>query len=58
LHDQEVGVVDVELYRLEEILNSLLLRPVAIDEVFGGAAEDNLPCYGYLCVLLKADWRL
>jgi hypothetical protein len=37
LHDEEVGVIDVELNRLKEVLDGLLLRTVAIDEVFTGA---------------------
>jgi hypothetical protein len=39
LHDEEAGVVDVELYGLEEGFDGLLLWLVAVEyfETFGGA---------------------
>ena len=43
LHDQEVGVVDVELYTLKEGLYGLLRRLVAIEEVLGKIGNSNLP---------------
>jgi hypothetical protein len=34
LHDEEVRVVDVELYALEQSLDSVLLGLVSVEEVF------------------------
>ena len=45
LHDQEVGVVDVELYTLKEGLHGLLRGLVAIEEVLGEIRDSNLPHY-------------
>ena len=58
MHDQKVRVVYVELDRLEEILNCLLLRTVAIDEVFACAAEYDLARDGYLTIFFKSNGRL
>jgi hypothetical protein len=58
LHDKEVGVVDVELYGLEEVLNGLLLGAMAVDEVFGGAPEHDLPGYAYCGIFFEPDGRL
>lgn len=56
MHYEEIWIINVKLYRLEQILNRLLLRAVAIDEVFTGATEDDLAGYGYLSVFLEANW--
>ena len=58
MHDQEVGVVYIELNRLEEILDRLLLRTVAIDEVFACAPEYNLARDRYLTIFFEANGRL
>ena len=42
LHNQEVGVVDVELYALEQGLDGMLLRLVAIEEIFRDVRECDL----------------
>lgn len=42
LHNEEVGVVDVETDGLEERLYDLLLRSRTVDEVFAGATHDDL----------------
>ena len=55
MHDQEVGVVYIELNRLEEILDRLLLRAVAIDEVFACAAEYDLPRDRYLAIFFEPN---
>lgn len=57
MHNEEIRVVDVELHRLEKVLDRLLLRSVAIDEVFGSATQDDLPGHGDLRILFKADGR-
>lgn len=43
MHDEEIGIVDVELDGLEKILHCLLLCAVAIDQVFTCASENDLP---------------
>lgn len=43
---------------MEEVLDGLLLRAMAIDEVLAGATEDNLSSDGNLCILFEADGRL
>lgn len=58
MHDQEVGVVYVELNGLEEILDRLLLRTVAIDEVFACAAEYDLARDRYLTIFFEPNGRL
>ena len=58
MHDQEVGIVDVELYGLEEVLNSLLLRTVAIDEVFACASEHDLARDRDLAIFFEANGGL
>jgi hypothetical protein len=58
LHDEEIWVVDVELDRLEEVLNRLLLRAVTVDQVFGSPAEHDLPRDRYLSIFLESDGRL
>ena len=55
MHDEEIGVVDVELDGLEEILHRLLLRTMAIDEIFARAAQDYLAGNGDLGILFEAD---
>ena len=58
MHDQEVRVVYIELDGLEEILDRLLLRTVAIDEVFACAAEYDLARDRYLPIFFKSNGRL
>ncbi len=58
MHDQEVRVVYIELDRLEEILDRLLLRTVAIDEVFACAAEYDLARDRYLTIFFEPNGRL
>jgi hypothetical protein len=58
LHDQKIGIIDVELHGLEEVLDRLLLRAMSIDEVFACAAEHDLSCDRYLTIFLEADGRL
>lgn len=43
---------------MEEVLDGLLLRTMAVDEVLAGAAEDDLARHGNLGILLEADGRL
>jgi hypothetical protein len=57
LHNQEVGVVDVQLDRLEQVLHCLLLRAMAIDQIFGGTAQHNLACHTNCGILLEPDRR-
>jgi len=54
LHDEKVGVVDVELDRVEKVLDLAGLGSVAIDQVLGLSANQNLPGDGNLAVLLVA----
>ncbi len=42
LHDEEGGVVHVQLNRTEEILNTLVVHVQAVDEVTVLAANDDL----------------
>lgn len=42
LHDEEVGVVDVELHGLEEVLDILEGRLVAIEKILGHIANSDL----------------
>jgi hypothetical protein len=58
LHNKKIGIVDVELYGLEEVLNCLLLRSVPIDEIFAGSSEHNLPRHTDLCIFLESNGRL
>lgn len=55
MHDEEVGILDIELYRLKEALNRSLLSSVSIDQILGGSAEYNLPGDGDLGVFFEAD---
>jgi hypothetical protein len=55
LHDKEIRVVYVKLHRLEEVLHSVLLRAMAIDHVFAGSVQHNLPRHRDGCVILEAD---
>ena len=58
MHDEEIGIIDVQLDRLEEVLNRLLLGAVAIDEVLAGSSQNNLSCDGDLGILFEANGRL
>ena len=42
LHDEEIGVVDVQLHALEERLNGLLRRLMPVEEVLGDIGDGNL----------------
>jgi hypothetical protein len=42
LHDEEIGIVDIQLYALEQGLNGVLLRFVAIEKVLGNIRKRNL----------------
>ena len=53
-----MGIVDIELNRAEEVLDSVILDIAAIDEVLVLAANDDLPGDGDLVIVLIAQWRL
>lgn len=57
LHDEEVGVVDVQLHRLEEVLNRLKRRLVTVEQIFGHIADRDLTRHRDLGRVLKADGR-
>ena len=57
LHDQKVGVVDVELDALKQILHGLLRRLVAIDQVLGCATHRHLTRHGNGGIVFKRDGR-
>jgi hypothetical protein len=48
LHDQKIGVIDVELHTLKYGLDDVLLSLVAIQEVFRDIWESNLARRWYL----------
>jgi hypothetical protein len=50
-----VRVIDVQLNRMEQILHSVHLGIVAVDEVLVSAADDDLTSDGDLVVLLIAN---
>ncbi len=58
MHDEEIRVIDVQLYGLEEVLHGLLLCAVPIDKVFAGSAEYDLAGDADLGVFFEADGRL
>lgn len=43
---------------MKQILNSLLLGTMAVDQVFGGASENNLPSDADGGIFLETDRRL
>lgn len=53
LHNEEVGVVDVELHGLKHVLNGLERGLVAVDEVLADAAHGDLARDGELGHVLK-----
>lgn len=55
LHDEEVGVVDVELHGLEKVLDLLLGGFVTADEVLGRLVHGNDASDGDAVPLLEAD---
>jgi hypothetical protein len=57
LHNEKVGVVDVELDGLEQVLDRMLLRAMSVYEVLRGSAQDNLPSDGYLGIFFEANRR-
>ena len=58
LHDEEMGIVDIELDRSEEILHPIVLDVAAVDEVLILAPDDDLPGDGDLVVVLVPQRRL
>ena len=52
-----MGIVDIELNRAEEVLDSVILDIAAIDEVLVLAADDDLPGDGDLVVVLISERR-
>ena len=58
MHNEEIGIVNVQLHRLKKILYSLLLRTVAIDQVFARASQHNLSGDADLGIFLKSNGRL
>lgn len=56
MHDKEIRVVDVQLDRLEKILNSLLLRTMSIDQILARSSKHDLSGNADLLVLLETDW--
>lgn len=57
MHNEEIGVIDIELNGLKKILHGLLLRSVAVDEVFARSAQHNLTGNADLRILFEADGR-
>jgi len=57
LHDQKVRVVDIELDRLEQVGDHLLLHIVAVDQVLVVATDDDLAGDGDGLVLFVANGR-
>ena len=55
LHDEEVGVVDIELHRVEKVLHLTSLGGVSVDKVFALPSNQDLPGYGDLGGTLVAD---
>ena len=55
LHDEEVRVVDVELDRPEEVLDSVVLHVAPVDQVLVLPADDDLPGDGDLVIVLVAQ---
>ena len=47
LHDQEVRVVDIQLYALEERLDRVLLGFVPVQEVLGDVRKSDLTGNGH-----------
>lgn len=42
MHDEEIGVIDVELNGLEEVLESLESGFMPVEEIFGDIADRDL----------------
>ncbi|KAI3480486.1 hypothetical protein L1887_57332 [Cichorium endivia] len=57
LHDEEVGVVDVELDALKHVLHRLLRGLVAVDEVLAGAPHGDLAGDCDLRAVFERHWR-
>ena len=51
-------IVDIELYRSEEVLNSVVLDIATIDEVLVLATNDNLSSDSDLIIMFISQWRL
>ena len=58
MHDEEIGIIDVELDGLEEVLYCLLLCAVAVDEVFACSSENNLAGDADLGIFFESDGGL
>ena len=43
LHDEEVGVVDVQLHRTEQILHTIVVGVASVDQVFVATSNNHLP---------------
>ena len=56
LHDEKVWIVDVELDALEEILDTLLSRLVAVEEVLGYVGKRDLTSDRDLLEMFHTDW--
>jgi hypothetical protein len=44
LHDHKIGVIDIQLYRLEQTKYSLLLNLVAVENILRYIRQSNLNC--------------
>ena len=42
LHDEEVGIVDIELHRAEHVLDTRVVGVAAIDQVLVASTNNNL----------------
>lgn len=42
LHDKEMRIIDVHLYRTEQVVNFLVVTVTAIDQVFVSSSHSNL----------------
>ena len=54
LHDEEVRVVDVQLYGVEEVDDLALLHRPAVDEVLVLSSDHHLPSDGNLVEVVVA----
>lgn len=51
-------VIDVELDRTKEVLNSVVLDVGSVNKIFVLSTNDNLPGNGYFFIVLIPHWRL
>jgi hypothetical protein len=54
LHDEEMGVVDVELHGVEQVLHFVLLSDMPIDQVLVPASDGNLQV---ISRIVNTGWR-